>query len=255
MMTAYFTPKSFRDTTLLTVDFNLRNIEEGLVISIDKPYRWTSADVVRKVKFLLQKKTGQKKIKVGHAGTLDPLATGLLLVCIGKATKLADSLQVEEKEYVADIRLGATTPGFDLEKEIDAIYPVEHITKEAVEQILRQFTGEQEQIPPIFSAKLIDGKRAYELARAGKEAEMKPAVITISELELLACTLPSITIKIICSKGTYIRSLARDLGAALQSGAHLTALRRTRSGRHRVEEAFDLETVENMIKNMDFSKK
>ena len=231
------------------------DIEEGAVIPIDKPYRWTSADVVRKVKFLLQKKTGQKKIKVGHAGTLDPLATGLLLVCVGKATKLADSLQAEEKEYVADIRLGATTPCFDLEKEIDAVYPFEHINKEAVEQALKQFTGEQEQIPPVFSAKLIDGKRAYELARAGKETEMKPAVITISELLLLNFSLPNITIKITCSKGTYIRSLARDLGLALQSGGHLTALRRTRSGRHRVEKAFDLDFVENMIKNMEFPKK
>ena len=231
------------------------NIEESAIIPIDKPYRWTSADVVRKIKFLLQKKTGNKKIKVGHAGTLDPLATGLLLVCVGKATKLADSLQAEEKEYVADIRLGATTPCFDLEKEIDAVYPFEHINREAIEQILQQFTGEQEQIPPIFSAKLIEGKRAYELARAGKETEMKPAVVTISKLLLVNYALPDITIKITCSKGTYIRSLARDLGVALQSGGHLTALRRTRSGQHRVEEAFDIETVENMIKNMEIPKK
>jgi len=231
------------------------NLEEGIIIPIDKPYGWTSADVVRKVKFLLQKKTGQKKIKVGHAGTLDPLATGLLLLCVGKATKLADRLQAEDKEYVADIRLGATTPSFDLEKEIDATYPFEHITKEAVERVLQQFTGEQEQIPPIFSAKLIDGKRAYELARAGKTTEMKPAVITINELVLLQYALPDIIIKIGCSKGTYIRSLARDLGVALQSGGHLTGLRRTRSGEHKVEAAFNLETVENMIKNMEFPKK
>jgi len=231
------------------------DLEEGTVIPVDKPYGWTSADVVRKIKFLLQKKTGQKKIKVGHAGTLDPLATGLLLVCVGKATKLADSLQAGEKEYLADIRLGATTPGFDLEKEIDAVYPFEHITREDVEQVLQQFTGQQEQVPPIFSAKLIDGKRAYELARAGKETAMKPAVITINELTLLSYALPNFSIRIVCSKGTYIRSLARDLGIALQSGGHLTGLRRTRSGQHRVEEAFDLETVENMIKNMVFSKK
>ena len=231
------------------------DLEEGVVIPIDKPYGWTSADVVRKVKFLLQKKTGQKKIKVGHAGTLDPLATGLLLLCVGKATKLADSLQAEEKEYVADIRLGATTPSFDLEKEIDAVYPFEHITKEAVEHVLQQFTGVQEQIPPVFSAKLIDGKRAYELARAGKTTEMKPAVVTIKELALLQYALPDIIIRITCSKGTYIRSLARDLGAALQSGGHLTGLRRTRSGQHKVEAAFNLENVENMIKNMEFPKK
>jgi tRNA pseudouridine55 synthase len=231
------------------------DLEEGVVIPVDKPYGWTSADVVRKVKFLLQKKTGQKKIKVGHAGTLDPLATGLLLLCVGKATKLADSLQAEEKEYVADIRLGATTPSFDLEKEIDAVYPFEHITKEAVEQVLQQFTGVQEQIPPVFSAKLIDGKRAYELARAGKATEMKPAVVTIKELALLQYALPNIIIRITCSKGTYIRSLARDLGAALQSGGHLIGLRRTRSGQHKVEAAFNLENVENMIKNMEFPKK
>ncbi|MCL2097987.1 MAG: tRNA pseudouridine(55) synthase TruB [Bacteroidales bacterium] len=231
------------------------NIEEGAIISVDKPYGWTSADVVRKIKFLLQKKTGQKKIKVGHAGTLDPLATGVLLICVGKATKLADSLQAEEKEYIADIRLGATTPGFDLEKEIDATYPFDHITKEAVEQTLQQFIGVQEQIPPIFSAKLIDGKRAYELARAGQEIAMKPAVITIKELLLLSCDIPDITIKITCSKGTYIRSLARDIGLSLQSGGHLTALQRTRSGKHRVEEAFNMETVENIIKNLDFHRK
>ncbi len=231
------------------------NLEEGTVIPIDKPYGWTSADVVRKVKFLLQKKTGEKKIKVGHAGTLYPLATGLLLICVGKATKWADSLQSEEKEYVADIRLGATTPCFDLEKEIDATYPFEHITREEVELKLQQFIGTQEQVPPIFSAKLIDGKRAYELARAGKETEMKPAIITIKELALLHYSLPDIVIKITCSKGTYIRSLARDLGIALQSGGHLTGLRRTRSGKHSVENAFDLITVENIIKNMEIPKK
>ncbi len=229
------------------------DINTGAIIPVDKPYRWTSADVVRKIKFLLQKKTGQKKIKVGHAGTLDPLATGLLLVCVGKATKLADSLQAEEKEYVADIRFGATTPCFDLEKDIDATYPFEHITREAVEQTLLQFTGTQEQVPPIFSAKLIDGKRAYELARAGREAEMKPATITISRLQLESFALPGIKIRINCSKGTYIRSLARDLGVALQSGAHLTGLRRTRSGTHSVEDAYSIEEVENNIKNMEIS--
>ncbi len=229
------------------------DINTGAIIPIDKPYRWTSADVVRKIKFLLQKKTGQKKIKVGHAGTLDPLATGLLLVCVGKATKLADSLQAGEKEYVADVRFGATTPCFDLEKDIDATYPFEHITREAVEQALRQFTGTQEQVPPVFSAKLIDGKRAYEIARAGKEAEMKPAVVTISRLQLESFVLPDIKIRINCSKGTYIRSLARDLGITLQSGAHLTGLRRTRSGTYSVEESYTIDQAENNIKNMEIS--
>ena len=147
------------------------NPEEGVIIPVDKPYGWTSADVVRKVKFLLRKAAGCKNIKVGHAGTLDPLATGLLLLCVGKATKQTERLQAEEKEYVAHIRLGATTPSFDLEKEIDCTYPVEHITREAVKRALSQFTGTQEQVPPIFSAKLIDGKRAYTLARASRNAE------------------------------------------------------------------------------------
>ncbi|MDR0729490.1 MAG: tRNA pseudouridine(55) synthase TruB [Prevotellaceae bacterium] len=204
---------------------------EGVIIPVDKPLGWTSADVVRKVKFVLQRKIGNKNLKVGHAGTLDPLATGVLLLCTGKATKQVEALQAEEKEYIAEIEVGATTPSFDLEKDIDVRYPSEHITKEMAAGALLSFVGEQEQIPPVFSAKTVNGKRAYKWARAGQNAVMKPAVITIYETELLAFQWPKITVRIVCSKGTYIRAFARDFGLALQSGAHLTALRRTRSGK------------------------
>jgi tRNA pseudouridine55 synthase len=230
------------------------NFEAGMVIPVDKPYGWTSADVVRKIKFMCQKATDTRNIKVGHAGTLDPLATGLLLVCIGKATKQAESLQAEEKEYVADIRLGATTPSFDLEKEIDHTYPFTHITREAAEQVLQQFIGTQEQVPPIFSAKLIGGKRAYELARAGQEAEMRPAVITLRELELQQFELPDVRIRMICSKGTYVRAFARDFGAALQSGGHLTGLQRTRCGKYHIDAAFSIIQIENRLKSWKIEK-
>ncbi len=205
------------------------NFEEGYIAVLDKPLEWTSADVVRKIKYTLRK-LGYHRIKVGHAGTLDPLATGILLVCIGRATKLVDALQAEEKEYVADVLLGATTPSYDLEHPIDRTYPWEHITREKVLDALRSLTGERMQTPPLFSAKKVEGTRAYELARAGETLELRQAKITIYELELLACELPRIRIRVRCSKGTYIRSLAREIGEALDSGAHLTALRRTRSG-------------------------
>jgi tRNA pseudouridine55 synthase len=220
---------------------------EGMIIPIDKPLGWTSADVVRKIKFALQRKTNQKKLKVGHAGTLDPLATGVLLVCTGKATKYAGTLQAEEKEYVAGIELGATTSSFDLEREIDARYPFAHITKAMVEAALKTFIGTQEQVPPVFSAKMLDGKRAYEFAHAGQDAVMKPAVVTIYETELISFELPKITVRIVCSKGTYIRAFARDLGVALQSGAHLTGLRRTRSGKFNDPKITLLETFEKFL--------
>ncbi len=225
------------------------NLEEGYVLGIDKPYGWTSSDVVRKVKFMLQHKLKKKNIKVGHAGTLDPLATGVLIVCIGKATKRAEALQAEEKEYVAEIKFGETTPCFDLEKEVDATYPYEHITQESIAAALPSFLGEIDQIPPIFSAKMIGGKRAYEFARKGQEVEMKPARITISNLEILSYNTPVLTLRISCSKGTYIRSLARDLGVELQSGAHLIGLKRTKSGSLRVEDCFSMEEVEKVLKN------
>lgn len=227
---------------------NLDEYPNGIVLPFDKPYRWTSADVVRKVKFIAQKHFHKRNIKVGHAGTLDPLATGVLLVCIGKATKQAEALQAEQKEYIATIELGATTPCFDLEKEIDQRYPYEHITREMVDKMLPQFIGELDQIPPIFSAKLIDGTRAYEMARAGEEVHMKPSRIKIYELEVLEFALPKLVLRVKCSKGTYIRSLARDVGVALQSGGHLTALVRTKSGGFDVGRALNMEDLENVMK-------
>ena len=205
------------------------NFPEGYVAVIDKPYEWTSADVVRKIKFQLRK-CGYPKIKIGHAGTLDPLATGILLVCIGRATKQVEQLQSEQKEYVAELMLGATTPSGDLEHDIDQRYPFEHITREMVEEALRSLTGERLQAPPLYSAKKVSGVRAYEFARAGEEVELKRALINIYALELMEYDLPRIKIRVECSKGTYIRSLAFEIGEALQSGAHLTSLRRTRSG-------------------------
>jgi tRNA pseudouridine55 synthase len=227
---------------------NIDDYPGGVVLPIDKPYRWTSADVVRKVKFVAQKHFHKRNIKVGHAGTLDPLATGVLLVCLGKATKQAEALQAEQKEYIASIELGATTPCFDLEKEIDCRYPYEHITREMVEEILPKFIGEQDQIPPVFSAKLIDGTRAYEMARAGEEVVMKPARITIYDLEIMEFELPKLVLRVKCSKGTYIRSLARDVGQALQSGGHLTGLIRTQSGGFEVGKCLKMEDLENVMK-------
>ena len=216
------------------------NFEEGYIAVIDKPLGWTSSDVVRKIKFALQRK-GLRKLKVGHAGTLDPLATGVLLVCTGKATKQVERLQAEEKEYIADIMLGATTPSFDMEHPVDRTYPTEHITREAVERVLDSLKGERLQSPPIYSAKKIEGVRAYEFARAGEDVSMRKALINIYELELLKCELPEIRVRVRCSKGTYIRSLAAEIGEALDSGAYLTSLRRTRNGGFTVENAFGIE--------------
>lgn len=219
-------------------DVNL--VEEGYVAVIDKPLEWTSADVVRKVKFRLQR-MGYRKIKVGHAGTLDPLATGVLLVCIGRATKRVDSLQAERKEYVAELMLGATTPSYDMEHPVDQTFPIEHITKEAVESVLRTLEGERLQAPPLYSAKKVEGIRAYEFARQGEEVELKKALINIYSITLEEYDLPKIRIRVECSKGTYIRSLAKEIGEGLDSGAYLTSLRRTASGDFRVENAMQLE--------------
>ena len=219
-------------------DINL--VEDGYVAVIDKPLEWTSADVVRKVKFRLQR-MGYRKIKVGHAGTLDPLATGILLVCIGRATKRVDELQAERKEYVAELMLGATTPSFDMEHPVDQTYPIEHITREKVEEALRSLEGERLQAPPLYSAKKVEGVRAYEFARLGEEVELKRAMINIYSLTLEEYDLPKIRIRVECSKGTYIRSLAQEIGQALDSGAYLTSLRRTASGDFRVENAEQLE--------------
>ena len=223
-------------------EFTLRGVEfpEGYVAVIDKPYEWTSADVVRKIKFQLRK-CGYPKIKIGHAGTLDPLATGILLVCIGRATKQVEALQAEEKEYVAELMLGATTPSGDMEHEVDNTYPTEHITREMVEEALKSLTGEREQQPPLYSAKKVQGVRAYEFARAGEEIELKKALINIYELELVEYDMPRIKIRVRCSKGTYIRSLAFEIGEAINSGAYLTSLRRTRSGGFTVEKSHTLD--------------
>ena len=229
--------------SLVGVDF-----KEGYIAIIDKPLEWTSTDVVRKIKYALQYRLGYKKIKIGHAGTLDPLATGVLIVCIGKATKMVNDLQAEEKEYIADIELGATTPSYDLEHPIDKRYPTEHITREMIEQALRDLTGERLQAPPIYSAKKVEGVRAYEFARAGEEVELKKALINIYEMEILSLEMPHLKVRVRCSKGTYIRSLAHEIGLALDSGAHLTGLRRTRSGGFTAENGWKLENfMEKLI--------
>jgi tRNA pseudouridine55 synthase len=288
---------------------NIEDYPEGIIIPIDKPYRWTSADVIRKVKYTAIRHFGKKNLKVGHAGTLDPLATGVLLVCIGKATKLAEELQSHDKEYVAGITFGATTPSYDLEKEIDRFFPHEHITAAGVAEALPAFLGEQDQVAPLFSAKSVDGVRAYELARKlhaqGKTLDeaaaelIRVARINITELELMeyigsgvasedprpvpsalthplagggemsspAITvtanpgassrinvtdnselgLPRAVVRMACSKGTYVRAFARDLGEALGSGAHLDSLQRSRSGIFRVENALTVEQAVGMF--------
>lgn len=216
----------------------------GHTLLIDKPLGWTSFDVVKRVRGILTRRYGVKRFKVGHAGTLDPLATGVMLVCTGRATKEIDTLQAGVKEYVATMALGATTPSFDLETEIDATYPTGHITRTLVEETLKRFTGSIEQIPPAFSAVKVDGKRAYKMARKGQTPDLKPKTLQIDELQLLDFKPEEITVRVLCSKGTYIRALARDIGLALGSGAHLTALRRTRVGKALID---DCMTVDNAI--------
>lgn len=217
------------------------NFKEGEVLYFDKPLKWTSFAVVNKIRYHICRKLGVKKIKVGHAGTLDPLATGVMIICTGKATKRIEEFQYHTKEYIATLQLGATTPSFDLEKEIDATYPTDHITRGLVEETLKRFVGSIEQIPPVFSACKVDGKRAYDLARKGEEVELKPKTLVIDEIELLECNLPEIKIRVVCSKGTYIRALARDIGEALNSGAHLTGLIRTRVGEVRLENCLQVD--------------
>lgn len=230
-------------------NFDLRlsmNFVEGVVFNIDKPYGWSSTDVVRKLKNELRR-AGYPKIKIGHAGTLDPLATGVLLVCVGKATKRVDELQAQKKEYIATIELGATTPSFDLEHDVDERYEFEHINGELIESILPLFRGEIEQVPPLYSAKRIDGKRAYEYARAGKDVELRTARIIIYDMEVLSYEKPFLKVRVECSKGTYIRSLARDIGVELGSGGHLTELVRSRSGEFLVADSQKVEQVMELI--------
>lgn len=216
---------------------------EGTILCFDKPLTWTSFDVVAKIRWQLCKHLGVKKLKVGHAGTLDPLATGVLIVCTGKATKRIDELQAHTKEYVATLQLGATTPSFDLETEVDATFRTDHINLSLVAETLQKFIGRIEQIPPAYSACKVDGHRAYALARKGKEVELKPKILVIDEMEMLGFDAETmqLTIRVVCSKGTYIRALARDIGQAMGSGAHLIALRRTRIGEYRVEDCMKVE--------------
>ncbi len=219
----------------------------GEILPLYKPYGWTSFQIVSKVRYLLSRHHGVKRFKVGHAGTLDPLATGVLLLCTGKATKRIEELQNHTKEYVADLVLGATTPSFDMEHEINATYPYEHITHEMVLKTLKQFTGTIQQRPPLFSACKVDGKRAYKLARSGSDMELAPKQIQIDEIELLNFTPPKMTIRVVCGKGTYIRSLARDIGEALNSGAYLSRLERTRIGDVRIEDCIKPEDFQTWI--------
>ena len=219
------------------------DFEAGEILAFDKPLHWTSFDLVAKVRWNLCRKLGTKKLKVGHTGTLDPLATGVVIICTGKKTKLIDQLQYDVKEYIATLQLGATTPSYDLEKEIDATYPTAHITRELIDKTIPLFQGEQWQVPPMFSAVQINGKRAYQLARKGESVELKPKLLVIDEIEVLAFdeVTMQLTIRVVCSKGTYIRALARDIGKKLNSGAHLIALRRTRVGETKVEDCYTIE--------------
>ncbi len=217
------------------------NFQEGEIILIDKPLTWTSFDVVNKIRWNIKQKLGVKKIKVGHAGTLDPLATGLLIICTGKNTKIIDSIQAEEKTYTGTILIGKTTPSYDLESEYNEEFPTEHITKELMEEVRSTFLGEIQQVPPIFSAKQVDGKRAYDLARAGKEVVLKANTITVKDFKINSDRFPEVDFEIVCSKGTYIRSIAHDFGQKLKSGGTLIALRRTKSGDFSIENALTVE--------------
>ena len=219
----------------------------GEIIPINKPYTWTSFQIVNKIRYHLSRKYGIKRFKVGHAGTLDPLATGVLLLCTGKATKRIEELQAQTKEYEAEIMLGATTPSYDMEHPVNATYPYEHITEEAVREVLQGFVGEIAQRPPLFSACKVDGKRAYDLARKGSDMELAPKQIRIDSIELLSYELPRIRIRVVCGKGTYIRSLARDIGEALGSGAYLTALARTRIGEYKLADCINPETFSEWL--------
>lgn len=229
----------------------LMNFVDGEVLCIDKPLGWTSFDAVKRLRGAVMRRMGVRKFKVGHAGTLDPLATGVMIVCTGKATKRIEELQAGVKEYVATMALGATTPSFDLETDIDATYPTDHIDRKMVEDVLTRFTGRIEQVPPAYSACKVDGKRAYTMARKGKEVELKAKVLVIDEIELLDFKPEEITVRVVCSKGTYIRALARDIGLALGSGAHLTALRRTRVGDVKVDDCMSVDAAVDMIANAE----
>lgn len=225
----------------------LKNYKDGKVLLIDKPLKWTSFDVVNKVRWLLKKHFGVKKIKVGHAGTLDPLATGLLILCVGKFTKKIETYQAQAKEYTGTFTLGATTPSYDLETEIDQTFDLSGITDENIMEAAQQFIGDTEQRPPIFSALKKDGKRMYEMARAGETFEIPPRMVSIPEFEITNINPPIVDFRVVCSKGTYIRSLAHDFGKALNNGAHLSSLRRTRIGEFKVKNAMRIEEFEKQL--------
>ena len=223
------------------------NPTEGEIFCVDKPLGWTSFDVVKRVRHVLSRRMGVKKLKVGHAGTLDPLATGVMILATGRCTKRIEELQSHTKEYVATLRLGATTPSFDLETEIDCERPWEHISLADVEAVLPMFVGRISQVPPAYSACKVDGKRAYKMARKGKEVSIRPKELVIESIELLPSELPEVAIRVVCGKGTYIRALARDIGERLGCGAHLTALRRTKVGDIAVEQC---ETAERLLERL-----
>ena len=224
---------------------------EGEILYVKKPLRWTSFDVVNKVRWKISQKLNKKKIKVGHAGTLDPLATGVVILCTGKATRRIEEFQYQTKEYVATLELGATTPSFDLEHEIDTRYPTAHITPEMIDEVIHRFKGEIWQVPPVYSAVKVDGKRAYNYARDGQEVELKAKLLVIDEIEVMSYDFPVLKIRVVCSKGTYIRALARDIGIALQSGAHLIALERTRIGDKTLEDCLDIDELLKQIEEQD----
>lgn len=224
------------------------NFTEGEIFYINKPLHWTSFDAVKRIRIQILRRLQRKKIKVGHAGTLDPLATGVMIVCTGRATKQIEKLQTGTKEYIATLRLGATTPSYDLETEIDATYPYEHITRELIEEALTHFKGSIKQVPPAFSACKVDGTRAYKMARKGKEVELQAKELVIDEIELLDFVPPLATIRVVCSKGTYIRALARDIGVALNSGAHLTALERRRVGDVSINDCLSIDEIDRLIR-------
>lgn len=225
-------------------------LETGQVFILNKPLYWTSFDLVNKARIIIRSILGIKKIKVGHAGTLDPLATGLMIICTGKATKQIEEFRDLDKEYIATIHLGETTPSYDLETETDRSYPTGHINESLVKEVLNRFLGQQEQIPPLYSAKFIDGKRAYEFARRGIEKELKPVTVVFREIELMKYDLPEIKVRLLCSKGTYIRAFARDLGEALNSGGYLSALERTAVGTYRISDAWEVEKFREYIEQL-----
>lgn len=222
---------------------------EGEVLYVNKPLYWTSFRVVRVVRAKICQRLKIKKLKVGHAGTLDPLATGVMILCTGKKTKEIEQLQALTKEYVARVHLGATTPSFDAETEVDERYPIDHITEEKVQEVLKRFTGSIEQVPPVYSAVKVDGKRAYKYARENERIELKPKLLVIDSIELVDFNLPEITIRVVCSKGTYIRALARDIGKALESGAHLTGLSRTRIGEVTLDMCMEVDELDQFVDN------